>query len=235
MKQWKVLPLMMLLLLATSCTTYHFGVKDKAEQVPDEFGQTEALIARAAQSPGAQYCPEKIARAKELGRQAIETYWVCNNDEAARLLAEARQLAADAERCGPLPKPVVQPGPTPAPPVQAAKICITLHVEFDFDKSDVKPQYHNEISKVAEFMTTYPSTGALIEGHTDNVGSYGYNISLSERRAESVRTYLVEQFGIDPPRLTTKGYGYTKPVASNETDEGRQKNRRIDALIDCSP
>lgn len=224
--------LMMVLLLAASCTTYHFGVKDRAEFVPVEFGQTEAAIAQAEQSRGARYCPEKIAKAKDLGRQAADAYWVCNNDEAMRLLAEARRLAKEAEGCGPAPvaKPEPPP-PAPAPPPE--KICMTLNVEFDFDKSDVKSKYHGVLEKVAEFMKQYPQTTTVIEGHTDNRGKYEYNIRLSERRAESVKNYLVEKFGVEASRLSTKGYGYTKPVATNATAAGRQKNRRIDAVFEC--
>lgn len=225
------LNLMLVLLLTASCATYHFGVKDRAESLPVEFGQTEAAIAQAEQSRGARYCPEKIAKAKELGKQAAETYWVCNNDEAMRLLAEARRLAKEAEGCG--PAPVAKPEPPPAPAPLPEKICMTLNVEFDFDKADVKPKYHGVIEKVAEFMKKYPETTTVIEGHTDNRGKYEYNIKLSERRAESVKNYLVEKFGIDASRLSTKGYGYTKPVATNATAAGRQKNRRIDATFEC--
>jgi hypothetical protein len=93
--------MIMVLFLSTSCTTYHFGVANRAATVPDDFGQTEAVLARAEQSQGAQYCPDKIAQAKELARQGAEVYWACQNTESSRLLAEARRLAEEAEGCGP--------------------------------------------------------------------------------------------------------------------------------------
>ena len=133
----------------------------------------------------------------------------------------------------PAPKPKPLPPPPPKPEPIPEKICMTLNVEFDFDKYDVKPKYHDVIGKVAEFMKQYPKTTTVIEGHTDNRGSYQYNIKLSERRANSVRNYLIEKFNVEPARLSTKGYGYTKPIATNKTAEGRQKNRRIEAMIDC--
>jgi len=133
----------------------------------------------------------------------------------------------------PAPKPVEPPPPAPKPEPIPEKICMTLNVEFDFDKYDVKPKYHDVIGKVAEFMKQYPKTTTVIEGHTDNRGKYEYNIKLSERRATSVKNYLVEKFGIEAERISTKGYGYTKPIATNKTAEGRQKNRRIEAMIDC--
>ncbi|MBI5014307.1 MAG: OmpA family protein [Deltaproteobacteria bacterium] len=114
------------------------------------------------------------------------------------------------------------------------KLCISLQMEFDFDKADIRPEYHPEIGRVAEFLKTYLKTTAVIEGHTDNVGTREYSEALSLRRADAVVAYLVDRYGIDPRRLSSKGYGFSKPVADNETPEGRQKNRRIDALIDCA-
>src|SRR5512147_826115 len=96
-KLFLLVPLGTILLLASSCTTYHFGVKDRALHVPDDFGQTEVAIAQAEQSTGAKYCPQKIAMAKDLATKAANAYWACNNVEAARLLAEARKLAKEAE------------------------------------------------------------------------------------------------------------------------------------------
>jgi len=117
--------------------------------------------------------------------------------------------------------------PVPIP----EKVSITLLVEFDFDKSVVKPQYHGDIEKVANFLKAYPKTTGELEGHTDSIGTDEYNMKLSQRRAQSVKKYLVDKFGIDPARLSTVGYGESQPVASNKTDAGRQKNRRVVANI----
>lgn len=121
----------------------------------------------------------------------------------------------------------------PQPVTKKERICITLKIEFDTGKAVIKPRYHEEVGKVAEFMKKYPEANGVIEGHTDTVGGNAYNIKLSQRRAESVRNYLIEKYGIAAERLSSKGYGYTKPVATNKTKEGRQKNRRIDATFDC--
>ncbi|MFB0507144.1 MAG: hypothetical protein ACETWT_10475, partial [Thermodesulfobacteriota bacterium] len=75
----------------------YFGVRNKAIGVPPEFGETEAAIEKAERSPGAQYAPEKIANAQELGKKAVETYWGCRTEEAMAMLAEARGLARQAE------------------------------------------------------------------------------------------------------------------------------------------
>lgn len=110
-------------------------------------------------------------------------------------------------------------------------VTIELHVLFDTDKAVVKDVYYNEIKKVADFMKKYPNTTAVIEGHTDNVYTAEYNQKLSEARAKSVRQYLIDKFGISGSRLSAVGYGLTKPIASNDTEEGRQKNRRVQAVI----
>ncbi|MCM2357670.1 MAG: OmpA family protein [Geobacteraceae bacterium] len=142
----------------------------------------------------------------------------------------------------PPPPPVVEkaaeaplePIPAAEPTPERMKYCVSLNIEFDIDKADVRPQYHEEVAKAGDFMKKYPTTTAVIEGHTDEVGSDEYNMQLSQRRAESVVKFLVEKFGIDPSRLAAKGYGKTMPIADNSTDLGRQKNRRINAVIDCA-
>lgn len=111
------------------------------------------------------------------------------------------------------------------------KVSITLLVEFDFDKTEVKPRYHGDIEKVANFLKAYPNTNAELEGHADSKGSDEYNMKLSRKRAESVKKYLVNNFGIDSARLTAVGYGESQPVATNDTKEGRQRNRRVVANI----
>ena len=112
------------------------------------------------------------------------------------------------------------------------KVTISLNVQFDTDKAVVKPKYKDEIKKVADFMKEYPDTKATIEGNTDNKGSAAYNKKLSKKRADAVADYLVKNFGIDKSRLSTVGYGFDKPVASNATAKGRQQNRRVDAVIE---
>ncbi len=80
-------------------------------------------------------------------------------------------------------------------------------------------------------MQDNPTIRVEIQGHTDNIGSDAYNQKLSERRAQSVVTYLVQNFGIDISRLTAKGYGESKPIASNDNAEGRALNRRVQFFI----
>lgn len=106
----------------------------------------------------------------------------------------------------------------------------TLQIEFDFDKADIRPQYHEQVAGAAEFIKRYPQTKILIAGHTDNVGEADYNKMLSMQRAEALKAYLVEKFGISGDQLFPRGYGELRPVASNDNDEGRQRNRRVEFI-----
>jgi len=110
-------------------------------------------------------------------------------------------------------------------------VTFNLNIEFDTDKADIRPQYRGELQKVADFIKSHPGTTAVVEGHTDASGSSSYNLKLSQRRADSVMDYLVDEFGVEPGRLSAKGYGETKPIASNDTKEGKQANRRVLVVI----
>lgn len=108
---------------------------------------------------------------------------------------------------------------------------IKLNVEFDTGKYDVKDKYREEIKVAADYMQKNPETNVVIEGHTDNVGSEELNDKLSQSRANSVKEYLIAKLGVSKDRLKSVGYGSKKPVASNDTVEGKQKNRRVQAVI----
>jgi outer membrane protein OmpA-like peptidoglycan-associated protein len=104
---------------------------------------------------------------------------------------------------------------------------------YDFDSDQVKPEARANLRELANSLDKYPGSDLLIVGHTDQVGSAAYNQSLSERRASAAANYLVSQ-GVRRTRLATRGMGETEPVASNETEEGRQRNRRVEVAIYAS-
>jgi OmpA-OmpF porin, OOP family len=107
----------------------------------------------------------------------------------------------------------------------------TLNVKFDFDKATIKKYYYKDIDALAKVMKQYPDLSIIIEGHTCNVGPAAYNKILSKRRAYAVKKFMIKKYGIDAKRLTTKGFGLDKPIASNATKEGRKKNRRAEAAV----
>jgi OmpA-OmpF porin, OOP family len=132
----------------------------------------------------------------------------------------------------------VVPPPPPAPvmPKAAERFCgkpSVVVVEFDTDKSVIKTKYDQDLNVLGTFLKEWPKAKGEISGHTDSVGTAKYNLKLSQRRAASVKKYLEEKFNIAPERLTTEGYGKSKPIASNKTKAGRQQNRRIETNFTC--
>ena len=101
---------------------------------------------------------------------------------------------------------------------------------FAFDKADLTADLKTALAKISGILTVYKNCTVAVEGHTDNVGTVAYNNNLSTRRASNVKDFLVTQ-GVAADRLSSQGFGFTKPVASNATKEGRQKNRRVDLVV----
>lgn len=104
------------------------------------------------------------------------------------------------------------------------------NIFFETAKSELLPQSYKELNKLVEVLAQHPSMVIEIQGHTDNQGSYKYNIKLSRDRSHAVVHYLTSK-GVDKDRLYYKGFGDTRPISSNETKEGRQLNRRVEFLI----
>jgi len=101
---------------------------------------------------------------------------------------------------------------------------------FDFDKADIKPQSAATIKEIAVLLNNNPNLKLFIVGHTDNKGSLDYNMNLSQKRAEAVVGVLVSEHGIESSRVTPKGLGFLAPVASNSSEDGRAKNRRVELV-----
>jgi outer membrane protein OmpA-like peptidoglycan-associated protein len=105
---------------------------------------------------------------------------------------------------------------------------------FDFNKATLKRDVEFNLVKIATILNQFGEMNVIIEGHTDAIGSEEYNLELSKRRAQAVYDFLVSQ-DVNAERLTAEGYGESRPVADNDTDEGRQKNRRVDLVIQDAP
>ena len=114
-------------------------------------------------------------------------------------------------------------------------IVLTLgDVLFATGSADLQGGDDDNLNRLVDFLEEHPERGVMIEGHTDSVGNAQSNQRLSERRADSVRSYLVQR-GIARDRLSTSGQGQDRPVASNESDSGRQQNRRVEVIIENAP
>jgi len=120
---------------------------------------------------------------------------------------------------------------------QEVRIDLEADVLFDFDKYTLLPKASETLRKVGQVAASYPSSPILIEGHTDGKGTHPYNMKLSENRANSVKVWLVQNASVAGSRITTRGWGETKPIAPNkkpdgsDDPEGRQKNRRVEIVL----
>jgi len=131
-----------------------------------------------------------------------------------------------AEEVPPPPPPPPAPRPTPQP----QRKIILRGVNFDFDKASIRRDAGDTLDEAANILRDQPDVDVSVDGHTDDVGSDAYNQKLSERRAKSVVLYLV-QHGVSASRLHAQGFGESRPVATNATDDGRAQNRRVELNI----
>lgn len=183
-----------------------------------EMQEADRAVEAARQAGKDKSCPAEFKAAEDAKNNAYDVFRACRTEEGAALAQQATQKANAL-----------------CPAAAPAKLCapMVINVQFDTNKADIKPGYHDELKKLADFLTEFPKATGTIEGHTDNVGSEESNIDLSQRRADSVRNYLIKNFGIASERLGAKGFGPAKPIADNTTAEGKQKNRRIEANFNC--
>lgn len=137
------------------------------------------------------------------------------------------KLTLRYKRYTPPPRPAAQA--TPDSPAQPAPGFILDAVTFDSGKATIRDASFPQLDGVAEYLTQKTSARIEISGHTDNVGNPKVNKSLSQKRAQSCRDYLISK-GVEGERIQAVGYGDERPIASNDTDEGRQQNRRIEAV-----
>lgn len=131
----------------------------------------------------------------------------------------------------PPPPPVAKAPPPPPPPPPAKKKIVLRSVHFDFDKSKIRPDAIPVLDEAVKILKEEGTVAVIVEGHTDSKGTDAYNLKLSRRRADAVRGYLVKH-GVSPTRIRAEGFGESKPVASNDTEEGRAQNRRVELRVE---
>jgi outer membrane protein OmpA-like peptidoglycan-associated protein len=140
--------------------------------------------------------------------------------ESARELIQTQEVKISAVKPPPPPK-------ISAPKKQTPPDCIDINIEFDSDSAAIDDTYNDEIQLVVAYLIKNHETKLTIIGYADNTGTTKQNLVLSEKRAVSVKSYLVDKFNIDQQRLSTQGAGSSKPLDDNDAEEGRQHNRRV--------
>lgn len=158
-------------------------------------------------------------------------------DEALVLLNQStrqtHQISRFSSDCAPLTAiPIKKPiAPSMADNPIEVKNSPQFSVKFDFDSAGVSTNQSAVLDGMANFIQSYPKVPITLEGHTDNIGSETYNLKLSQSRANSIKNILVDQYGIETRRLRTVGYGEAMPIDTNNTEQGRQNNRRVVAVV----
>ena len=133
--------------------------------------------------------------------------------------------------CDPMEEPVAQPAPAPAPIPAGTHIGELKGANFAFNSAKITPEGEAKLSDTVATLKSHPDVKVVCSGYTDSVGSQAYNLKLGQRRADSVKSYLVSQ-GIDSSRISTGSFGKENPVASNDTAEGRAENRRVEIVVE---
>jgi outer membrane protein OmpA-like peptidoglycan-associated protein len=209
----------------------------RAEKEIEALAKEKSTVLLEARELEIQEKTRKIQvreREVEAARAEAETA----RERALRLAREAelaKQEAAQALEQAALARKMTKKLQMELAEINAKKtdrgIVLTLgDVLFEFDRAELMSGASRTINKLAQFLIEYETRNLLIEGHTDSIGTPEYNLDLSRRRAEAVRTALMEK-EIEPDRINTKGYGEDYPVASNLTEAGRQQNRRVEVII----
>ncbi|WP_111636875.1 OmpA family protein [Marinomonas shanghaiensis] len=117
-------------------------------------------------------------------------------------------------------------------PDQTTKLLsVELNVLFDTGKADINPRFYTELKDLAKFLQDNPTSNVVIEGHTDSQGSAELNQELSQQRASAIANVLIDSFRISPDRVKGIGYGANRPIATNDTEDGRKQNRRVVAEV----
>lgn len=217
------------------------------------YNNVEFMLGAAFQFGGVTPAAKPIRTVAVLKSEPVKTFVVLESSKATAL--------PEPVDCAPVPAPVLCPPPietiktitapatreacepfliatavkaSPAVPVaQTCSVPADITVLFSYEKADVNQKYYDELDKIGTFLKNFPAAKVTIEGHTSAMGDKDANLKLSQVRADTVKNHIMNKFGIDGSRIMAKGYGLTKPVASNKVTSGRMRNRRIVAVFSC--
>lgn len=203
---------------------------DAARKMVERYGDRICIYTVVVgDDPAGEELLNRIALASLCGFSVSAASIKTEKDMAAFVKEVFFQSRADADLDGVLDKKDRCPGT-----LRGARVdergCWVINVRFDTGKWDIKEMYHEALSRAAEIIKRSPGSRVEVQGHTDNRGTAAYNTQLSQNRAREVMNYLIFR-GVDLKQLTAKGYGYSKPAASNATRAGRAKNRRIEFKV----
>jgi outer membrane protein OmpA-like peptidoglycan-associated protein len=207
----------------------------EAKRKADEEAQRQAELSAARQAQMKAEADAAAVRA-QAEQDALKAKEAAANADAARAAADAERANADAERARQQANAlraqlleqfnrILETRDTPR-----GLVVNMGDVLFDFGKYNLRPEAREKLAKLSGIVLGHPGLNLAVEGHTDNVGTDEINMTLSQKRAEAVRSYLLEQ-GLADANVTAQGFGKSSPVADNSTPAGRQKNRRVEIVV----
>jgi OmpA-OmpF porin, OOP family len=213
-----LLILLLSLISLMGCAGREFAPKYAVWYYPHELVKADRAVADAQKAGKDKTCPVEFKEAKKVKDQAYETYLACHTKEAIEMANKAFKMAKAL---------------CPANAKKEAKVIdkFTIMVNFDFDKAAIRDVDKPELKKALDFVKKYPGAKIKVEGHTDSKGSVAYNKKLSKKRAITVKNFLIKEGAVNAKKIKAVGYGKSKPIDSNKTEEGRAKNRRVEILI----
>lgn len=192
-----------------------------AARASEAAARASEAIAAADAARRAQLARNEAERARR-AEQDAERARMASEEARAKAAADADRQKAELQR---------QIDLLQAKTTERGLVLTLGNVLFATARADLNAGGTDSLNKLVAFLNQYPDRNILIEGHTDNVGSDASNLALSERRAGSVQSYLMKQ-GVGSQRITSVGMGESRPIADNDTDAGRQQNRRVEVIID---
>jgi len=201
---------------------------EKAERAKKEAEEAR-LLASAESAEKEKANREAAMRAQEAEQARMQAEARAREAERARREAAAKAEAAEKAKAE-VDELLSQLSDLKAMQTERGIVLTIGDVLFAFDKATLSSEAFRNVDKLVDFLQKHPNRSVLIEGHTDSVGSDEYNLNLSEKRADAVKNALVAK-GVGEERITPKGYGKKYPVASNNTSDGRQLNRRVEVVV----
>ena len=211
------------------------------------YDEAKGLFQKATEAGAKKCAPCQYATAEAslaLAQHGLHKRWFESEAKFDIGIKVAKEKSLEALRLSPCEKPAPPPPapapppppppprPAPPPPPPAPKPApVFENIYFNENKTNIDPMAAKALDRDGEMLKENPDIKVEIGGHTDSLGSAKANLKISEKRAESVKKYLMDKFNIASDRMVVKGYGSSKPIADNSTKEGRAKNRRVEFRI----
>lgn len=215
---------------------YHLDILPEPQMHVD-LGDFRYLTVKREVAGGAQYIGVLVSRSNDAAFAEVVQVGL-PLPAASQGAVENPVTVPGAAPAVPAAVPAASPGPAASAGVAqglAAGIAVPLEdLNFPSGSSELAPGDYASLKQIAEYMKAHPDQHVTLVGHTDTTGGLEPNLALSKKRAESVRDWLIKNYGVDAKQIAAEGVGYLAPRASNDTKDGREKNRRVEAMVDST-